>query len=338
MKRHIGLLLSAIVLSLTALFFVLMAVPMVFAGIFADHHPPIAATITVTPHFFIYLMLAVAVFYATLAAWTTLTVIGILRLRSWARYSILILGGGITFFSLFAGVCTLLMGSKHLSPTAQRRPAHPLHRLFLHYCLLRSAAAVGVWWLVYFNLQPYPRTLFDHQIANPFFGCPRRNPGSRPHAHQNHRWFPSFRCGLFSALPLSPLSRILVGIYRSSRRRPYPLPALRRSRVLCWIRPSTPQRTRPSPDHGVPHPRRLPRGPGRLALVSVLIANLHRSSHPFDTVDARTDPSPGHLQLALIVFLLHHGPDPSRIRLLAPPPPSHPFQAPAPPSEPILEA
>ncbi|MCU1249087.1 MAG: hypothetical protein JWQ49_2116 [Edaphobacter sp.] len=109
MKRPIGLLLSAIVLSLAALFFVLMAVFMVFSGIFADHHPPIAATTPVTPHFFIYLMLAVAVFYATLAVWTTLTVIGILRLRSWARYSTLILGGGITFFSLFAGVCTLLM-------------------------------------------------------------------------------------------------------------------------------------------------------------------------------------------------------------------------------------
>jgi uncharacterized membrane protein YGL010W len=80
---------------------------MVFAGVFTDHHPFVAASPTVTPHFFLYLMLAVAVFYATLATWATLTVIGILRLRSWARYSILIIGGLSAVFSLVVGVGTI---------------------------------------------------------------------------------------------------------------------------------------------------------------------------------------------------------------------------------------
>src|SRR6266576_671567 len=99
MKRPVGLILSAIMLSLAAFFFILTAAFMVFVGIFANHQPMIAATPTVTPHFFIYLMLAVAMFYAALATWATLTVIGILRLRSWARYSILIISGGVTVFS-----------------------------------------------------------------------------------------------------------------------------------------------------------------------------------------------------------------------------------------------
>ena len=114
MKRPIGLILSAIVLSLAALFFILTAAFMVFVGIFADHHPNIATTPALTPHFFIYLMLAVAMFYAALATWATLTVIGILRLRSGARYSILIIGGIIAVFSLFAGIGTVV--SRTLAP------------------------------------------------------------------------------------------------------------------------------------------------------------------------------------------------------------------------------
>jgi hypothetical protein len=163
MKRPIGLILSAIVLSLAALFFVLTTILMVFAGIFADHHPFIAATPAVAPHFFIYLMLAVAVFYATLATWATLTVIGILRLRSWARYSILIIGGGIAVLSLFAGMGTLL--SRTMLPTLSAQQPNADPRIlsgvfFVITALYLLVLAVGVWWLIYFNLRPI-RELFS---------------------------------------------------------------------------------------------------------------------------------------------------------------------------------
>ncbi|MEO6804767.1 MAG: hypothetical protein ABI286_04980 [Edaphobacter sp.] len=52
----------------------------VLAGIFVGRQPSTAAT----PHFAIYLMLTVGIFYTALAVWAILTVIGILRLRSWA--------------------------------------------------------------------------------------------------------------------------------------------------------------------------------------------------------------------------------------------------------------
>ncbi|MGH9596952.1 MAG: hypothetical protein ACRD3K_09160, partial [Edaphobacter sp.] len=83
MKRPIGLILSAIVLSLAALFLLLTAALTALTGIFVGHHQSTAAT----PHFVIYLMLATGVFYIALAVWAILTVVGILRLRSWARYS-----------------------------------------------------------------------------------------------------------------------------------------------------------------------------------------------------------------------------------------------------------
>jgi hypothetical protein len=67
MKRPIGLILSATLLSLAALFFILLTALLVFTGKLANNHPLIATTPTATPHFHIYLMLALAVFYATLA-------------------------------------------------------------------------------------------------------------------------------------------------------------------------------------------------------------------------------------------------------------------------------
>jgi hypothetical protein len=157
MKRPIGLILSAIVLSGAAFFLTLTTGLMVLAGVFADRHQPlIATTPATTPHFFLYLMLAVAVFYAALATWATLTVIGILRLRSWARYSTLIIGGGLAVLGLFAGMGTLV--SRTMLPTlsAQQPNADPriLSVVFFvmtgFYLLI---TAVGVWWLIYFNLR-----------------------------------------------------------------------------------------------------------------------------------------------------------------------------------------
>jgi hypothetical protein len=79
------------VLGLAALLPLLAAAFMAFAGLLVGHQaaPP------ELPHFAILLILAVGIFDAILAVWAILTVIGIVRLRLWARYSILIIGGSI---------------------------------------------------------------------------------------------------------------------------------------------------------------------------------------------------------------------------------------------------
>jgi hypothetical protein len=164
MKRPVGLILSAIALSLAALFLILTTVLMVLIAIFADrHHPFIAAAPAATPHFFLYLMLAVAVFYAALATWATLTVIGILRLRSWARYSILVIGGGLAILGLLAGMGTLL--SRTMLPTLSTQQPNADPRIlsgvfFVMTALYLLVSAVGGWWLIYFNLRP-TRELFS---------------------------------------------------------------------------------------------------------------------------------------------------------------------------------
>src|ERR1700758_3767422 len=102
MRRPIGLILSAIALRVAALFLLLMTVVTAFAGSFAERQSPIAAS----PHLIIYLGLAFSLFYAALAVWAILTVIGILRLRSWARYSILIIGGGLAVIGVLGALGT----------------------------------------------------------------------------------------------------------------------------------------------------------------------------------------------------------------------------------------
>jgi hypothetical protein len=171
MKHPIGLILSAIVLSLAALFLILMTGLMASVGVFGQHQPGTAAA----PHFYTYVILAISVFYAALAIWAILTVIGILRLRSWARYSILIIGGGLAVISVF-GIFGILI-SRATLPTvqAQQSTADP-HILAIVFMVMIAisllVAAVGIWWLIYFNLRSV-RELF----ANPnMLSQPQTNP------------------------------------------------------------------------------------------------------------------------------------------------------------------
>ncbi len=170
MKRPIGLILSAIVLGLIALFLLLIAALMAFSGTFAAHQPAFAAS----RHFILYLMLAIGAFYAVLTVWAILTVIGILRLRQWGRYSILIIGGGLAAFNLFTAFFTILSRTV-LSGLTPQQPTVDPHITFLVTAFMIGInllfAAVGIWWLIYFNLRS-TRELFsdqDHLLQAPAF-------------------------------------------------------------------------------------------------------------------------------------------------------------------------
>ncbi len=160
MKRPIGLVLSAIVLSLSALFLLLMTALMAVAGIFSGRQP----TIQPAPHILIYFMLAISLFYAALSVWAILTVIGILRLRAWARYSILIIGGGLVVLGLLAALFTL--AGRTMFPATPTKPPVDPHIMTVIFLVIGAfyllIAAIGIWWLVYFN-----RRLIRELFSNP---------------------------------------------------------------------------------------------------------------------------------------------------------------------------
>src|SRR5882757_554306 len=151
MKRPVGLILAAIVLGLSAVVQLLMAALMFFAGFAIHVHP----TVPTQPAFLFYFMGGIGVMYLALAAWAITTTVGLLMLRLWARYSILVIGGCLaglgamclvgTAVSLFAGI-----------PGAQLPGSNPhmMHVIFAVVGIFYgSMVAIGAWWLVYFNLR-----------------------------------------------------------------------------------------------------------------------------------------------------------------------------------------
>lgn len=150
MKKPLGIIISAILLSLAALGLILLAAVTAFVSVLAAHHSSSAPPM---PHFFIYVFLATAVFYLVLAAWAVLTVIGILRLRQWGRYSILVIGAGIAAISLMS--IFGLAATHSMLPHQPGVDPHIAQAVFITISFFEAiVAAIGIWWLVYFTRRP----------------------------------------------------------------------------------------------------------------------------------------------------------------------------------------
>jgi hypothetical protein len=178
-----------------ALFLLLIAALMAFSGTFAAQ-PAFAAS----GHFILYLMLAIGPFYAVLTVWAILTVIGILRLRQWGRYSILIIGGGLTAINLVTVIFTILSRAvlSELTPHKSAVDPHITSVITAFMVVLNLLfAAIDIWWLIYFNLrstrdlfqmptlatadpygQPLPTASLPVKSYDGFFSSPERAPAA----------------------------------------------------------------------------------------------------------------------------------------------------------------
>ncbi|MDR3739865.1 MAG: hypothetical protein P4L40_12700, partial [Terracidiphilus sp.] len=157
MKRLPGVIVAAIVLILGSLFQLLLAVCMAFAGA-VEHSSPDAAPATSIPTWMPVFMYGLCAFFVALAAWGILTSIGLLRLRQWARYSTLVIGGCLAVIGLISMLMTLVLLVVPLPMPPSTDPSHaPATQamvkiifgvIALVYGLI---SAIGVWWLIYFN-------------------------------------------------------------------------------------------------------------------------------------------------------------------------------------------
>ena len=109
------------------------------------------------------------VFFLLLAAWSIGTMVGLLRLRNWARYSILVIGGLLAFFGITSAIfIALLPGMVAASGQQAALPADVMHGIILFTALFYiGIGSVGVWWLVYFNLRSVKAYFLQH-YANPY--------------------------------------------------------------------------------------------------------------------------------------------------------------------------
>ena len=153
MKRPIGVTLSAIALGFAAAFALLISAMFTLGVVILRNAKlPTPQTPGVPAATGFAIALAFSFFFAIACAWITLTLIGILRLRSWARYSILVIGG----FLVFIAVCSIfgLALAATVVPAQPNVPVSTMHTILIVQGLFYSAlAALGAWWLVFFNLR-----------------------------------------------------------------------------------------------------------------------------------------------------------------------------------------
>jgi hypothetical protein len=160
MKRPIGVILSSIVLGLFAALQLLFAALVGLGGAFLHHAPPPPAAYPpgMTPppaNFLTILLAAYAVFLVLLATWAIVTLVGLVRLRNWARYSVLVIGGCMAALGLLSVVGMIFaMTILPSLPQPPNVPAHTMQAAFLFDGVIFAVVtAIGVWWLVYFNLR-----------------------------------------------------------------------------------------------------------------------------------------------------------------------------------------
>lgn len=100
------------------------------------------------------LFLICSVGSAIITAWVMATLVGLLRLRNWARYSILVIGGLLAFSGVALLGCTFLVLSLPGFGTTANLPRGAMRVVIaIEAVIYAGTAAIGVWWLVYFSLR-----------------------------------------------------------------------------------------------------------------------------------------------------------------------------------------
>ncbi len=193
MKRPVGVVVSAVLLLLGSLFQVFMALGMALSGAVA---PMQTASATLpggaapSPAWMPAFMYVLSVFCLALAAWGIATTIGLFRLRNWARYSVLVIGGGIALIGLCSALmCLLLVFIPIPLPPSADPSQVPNTQMFMSIVFAVVAlgygvvGGIGVYWLVYFNLKRVRAVFAGTAIelagaTGAFAGTPAQFPGA----------------------------------------------------------------------------------------------------------------------------------------------------------------
>jgi hypothetical protein len=163
MKRPIGVVFAAVILLLGSLFQLLMALCMALSAVFLPHASAsggVAGTgpAVPMPGWMPMVMYAMCAFFVALAVWGFTTTVGLFRLRRWARYSVMVIGGALALIGFISVLSTLVMMAISLPmPTkvdpaqAQSTQAFAKGMFAVIAFFYAVVCAIGVSWLVYFN-------------------------------------------------------------------------------------------------------------------------------------------------------------------------------------------
>ncbi len=176
-QRPAGVVLSALALGLAALVLLLLGLLSFFAVIAGRHPPAGAMAPAASAAVLTAASLLMTLLYLGLAAWAFTTLRGLLRMRSWARISAMVIaacmvGFGLLFAVGLAGAQSLLAaGSVPIPPNVD--PALLRKALLILAVLSFFVAALGVAWLLYFA---------SRSTQDAFLRAQARQPGHAPPA------------------------------------------------------------------------------------------------------------------------------------------------------------
>ena len=162
-RRPAGVTVSAIVLGFGTLCLFAQAVLTMVIGVVVAKSPGITASAPGAQQppagLLMGIFIGLGVFTLAIAGWALATVVGLVRLRNWARISMLVLGGclaALAVLNIFGTILTQVVAAKLvLPPGAQGNPAQSnpamMHVVFLVMGVFwLFVAGIGVWWVVYF--------------------------------------------------------------------------------------------------------------------------------------------------------------------------------------------
>jgi hypothetical protein len=190
---------SAILLLLGSLFQLLMGFLMALSGALVGKIPPSglpgglpgAPTPPPMPSWMPVFMYALCAFFIALAGWGIVTTVGLFRLRRWARYSVLVIGGGMALVGLVSMLSTLVrLAAPMPVPDSVDAYQAPMVQTMTQFVfgfvafLYGIVCAVGISWLVYFNLK---------RVREVFAGAPGE-------AAESRRPFPISVIAVFSMI------------------------------------------------------------------------------------------------------------------------------------------
>lgn len=171
MKRPFGVVLSSVLLILGSLLQLLFALLMALSGVYVQHQmQPGEGSAAPLPAWMPAFICIFSAAFLLLATWALATAVGLLKLRRWARYSVLVIGGALALIGLLSFLFMLLLMVIPLPvpATVEASQVHGVQtftRVLFGVMAVFYAAigAVGASWLVYFSRQ---------QVCALFAGAP----------------------------------------------------------------------------------------------------------------------------------------------------------------------
>lgn len=165
-RRPAGLILSVIVLAVITCLNLLTACSFIFTAI-VIHTPQTANYPAIAG-----VQIGMGAILLLICTFSGFTVVGLFRMKRWARWGILIFAGLLASFSTIFAIVFLAMAFITLPANPNTSSVPPVTMKIVGLAtggFFLCAALIGIWWLIYFNLRRI-RTLFagNGTVVQPF--------------------------------------------------------------------------------------------------------------------------------------------------------------------------